>query len=512
MNLHILFASALLICLSIFTVGCGVSLPRNAGQPSIALPPAQTGVLAESVSEMMAQHPQLSGVTPLASGTDAFAARMLLADSATTSIDTQYYIWRADLTGYLLLARLHRAAERGVRVRLLLDDHGTGGLDAEIAALQAHPNAEVRLWNPFTVRRFKMLSYGVDFFRLNRRMHNKSFTVDGQVSVLGGRNIGDEYFNTGFMPLSVDLDVLVVGEVVPQISQDFDRYWNSVSAYPSAQIITKTAHVDPILAQLERFKNSEQMVKYRSMLEQSKFLARLGSGALDFEWTQVTLVSDDPAKGQGALPREKLLTGLMAKAVGEIEYKIDGVTPYFVPGKEGVTAFNGLVKNGVEVRILTNSLEATDVLPVHAGYAKRRKKLLEGGVELFEMRSRVEANEETKKLGPFGSSASSLHAKTFAVDGKRIFVGSFNFDPRSARLNTEMGVLIESERLAQGLHSVFDSGLSGAAWQVKLHDHDLLWMDPGKTDTPAITKEPGSNIWRNSAIKVIGWLPVEWLL
>jgi putative cardiolipin synthase len=385
-------------------------------------------------------------------------------------------------------------------------------LDAEISALQAHPNVEVRLWNPFTARRFKKLSFAVDFFRLNRRMHNKSFTVDGHASVLGGRNIGDEYFNTGSMPLSVDLDVLVVGEVVPQISADFDRYWNSGSAYPAAQIITKTAQVDPILSQLARFKSSEQMAKYRGMLEQSSFLTRLNSGSLDFEWTQVTLVSDDPAKGQGALPREKLLTGLMAKAVGDIEHKFDGVTPYFVPGKEGVEAFTGLVKEGVDVRILTNSLEATDVLPVHAGYAKRRKKLLDGGVGLFEMRRHVAANEETKKLGPFGSSASSLHAKTFAVDGKKIFVGSFNFDPRSARLNTEMGLLIESERLAQGLHTVFDSGLNGTAWQVKLADNDLLWLDPESIDGAPLAKEPGSNIWRNAALKLIGWLPVEWLL
>src|SRR5690554_1424990 len=231
------------------------------------------------------------------------------------------------------------------------------------------------------------------------------------------------------------------------------------------------------------------------------------------EWTQATLVSDSPAKGQGALPREKLLGGHLLKAVGNIEERFDGVSPYFVPGKEGVEAFTTLKQRGVNLRMLTNSLEATDVVAVHAGYAKRRKKLLAGGVELFELRRQVEsADEVSSKLGPFGSSGASLHAKTFAVDGKRIFVGSFNFDPRSARLNTEMGLLIDSEYLAGALHTAFDSGLAGTAWQVQEDKGKLVWVDPSNDAVQPLTKEPGISFWRSISLTVIGWLPVEWLL
>lgn len=503
----------LLIALSLVIAGCGFSLPKNTGDYSTALPPAEEGRLATATRQMMTENPSLTGVVPLSNGADAFAARMLLADAATSSIDTQYYIWRADLTGYLLLDRLKQAADRGVRVRLLLDDHGTSGLDPEIAALDAHPNIEVRLWNPFNLRTFKLLSFTFDFFRLNRRMHNKSFTVDGHVSVLGGRNVGDEYFSTGETPLFVDLDVLVAGKVVPVISQDFDNYWNSPSSYPANLVIKKANQPELISKKLDYYSHTKQMAEYRELLEQTEVVARLTAGDLAMEWTQATLVSDSPAKGQGALPREKLLGGHLLKTVGNIEERFDGVSPYFVPGKEGVEAFTTLKQRGVNLRMLTNSLEATDVVAVHAGYAKRRKKLLAGGVELFELRRQVEgADEVSSKLGPFGSSGASLHAKTFAVDGKRIFVGSFNFDPRSARLNTEMGLLIDSEYLAGVLHTAFDSGLAGAAWQVQEDKGKLVWVDPSNDAVQPLTKEPGISFWRSISLTVIGWLPVEWLL
>lgn len=497
----------------LFVSGCSLGLPNNNGGYSSALPAATEGHLAESVMAMMEEHPGLTGVVPLMHGADAFVARMLLADVATTSIDTQYYIWRSDLTGHLLLDRLQRAAERGVKVRLLLDDHGTGGLDPEIIALQSHPNVEVRLWNPFVIRRFKPLAFAYDFFRLNRRMHNKSFTVDGQASILGGRNVGDEYFGTGKTALFVDLDVLVAGEVLPAISADFDAYWNSPSAFPAEQIITKRMQgKDPIKDKLESYNNSAQMSEYRELLNNSSLISDLTEGELVLEWTNATLISDSPAKGQGAVARKDLLYGHMQEAVGEIKVKFDGVSAYFVPGAAGVKAFTELEERGVQVRMLTNALEATDVLPVHAGYAKRRKKLLKSGVELYELRRQVAADAVSNKLGPFGSSGASLHAKTFAVDGERIFVGSFNFDPRSARLNTEMGLLIESPWMAQGLHAAFDAGLGGTAWKVELHDGRMVWIEPEATDKPPLTKEPGRTFWRNIGLMVIGWLPIEWLL
>lgn len=512
-HMFLIIVGAVCVCVvAILVARLFFALPPNQAERTTVLPPAIDGKLAGSVVAKTAAHPGLSGIVPLAQGTDAFAARLLLANAATSSIDAQYYIWHADLTGYLLLDALQRAAQRGVRIRLLLDDNGTAGLDAELAALDAHPNAEVRLWNPFNLRHFKVLSYAFDFSRLNRRMHNKSFTVDNRASIVGGRNVGDEYFDTGPAALYIDLDALAIGKVVSKISCDFDRYWNSPSAYPADRIVADADSNDPVAAALDRYRDTLQMSGYQDLVEHSGLVDDLATGRLDLEWTTALLVSDDPAKGQGALPRRNLLTGHLKTAVGEIAHRFDGVSPYFVPGEAGVEAFTRLEQRGVEVRMLTNSLAATDVLPVHAGYAKRREDLLEQGVELFELRRRAAPNAPADTIGPFGSSGASLHAKTFAVDDERIFIGSFNFDPRSAQLNTEMGLLIHSERMAKGLHQAFDNGLGGLAWKVERREGDLVWINTDTPNVPPRKKEPGDSFWKSAVIKLLGWLPVEWLL
>lgn len=477
---------------------------------STALPPPEETVLAQSVLDKNRAHPGKTGVSPLGHGADAFAARMILAEAAQSSIDAQYYIWHGDLTGALLLDALKRAADRGVRVRLLLDDNGTSGLDPELAELDAHENAEVRLYNPFNLRRFKLLSYGFDFFRLNRRMHNKSFTVDGAASILGGRNIGDEYFDTGPTALYVDLDVLAIGDIVPEVSADFDRYWAAEAVHPATPIVGALRAGDPIATRVVGFKDAPQMAEYVELIQSSGLIGALRAGTLDLEWTDVILVSDDPVKGLGAVPREDLLVSRLGQAVGVIETRFDGISPYFVPASAGVKAFSMLEERGVQVRMLTNSLEATDVLPVHAGYTKRRRDLLENGIGLFELKRQGAAITPKEKFAPLGSSGASLHAKTFAVDGKRIFIGSFNFDPRSTTLNTEMGLLIDSEVLASRMHAFFDNGLNDMAWEVELSDGDLAWKDIATDTTESL--EPGSTFFKRVALKVIGWLPVEWLL
>ena len=509
--LKYLLLITVLVVIAIIAARFTFTLPPTTGRSdSTALAPARTGSLAEALARRGAGHEGLSGIAALQSGAGAFAARILLADAAVSSIDAQYYIWHADLTGYLLLEALQRAADRGVRVRLLLDDNGTSGLDPELAALDAHPNFEVRLYNPFNLRRLKPLSYCFDFFRLNRRMHNKSFTVDGHVTVLGGRNVGDEYFGTGSNALFMDLDVLAVGRIVPDVSADFDRYWAAPAVHPAGPIVGKAGVGDPVARRLEKFQNDPQLSEYREILRQSTIVSALAQGDLGLEWTQAVLVSDDPVKGEGAVARQDLLASRLMQAVGRIETRFDGVTAYFVPGTAGVNAFATLEARGVQVRMLTNSLEATDVLPVHAGYAKRRSDMLRSGVELFELRRQFAPESPPGVFAAFGSSGASLHAKTFAVDGARIFVGSFNFDPRSTTLNTEMGLLIDSKPLAQGVHSAFDRGLDGVAWRVELADGDLVWVDP--VSGSRSLNEPGSTAMKRAALKVVGWLPVEWLL
>lgn len=484
--------------------------PVEARVDSTALAAPADAPLSTAVLRQSRDHPGETGVLALGNGADAFAARMILANTAVSSIDAQYYIWHNDLTGALLLDALKRAADRGVRVRLLLDDNGTSGLDGPLATLNAHENAEVRIYNPFNLRRFKSLSFAFDFFRLNRRMHNKSFTVDGAATILGGRNIGDEYFGTGATALYVDLDVLAVGEVVPEVAADFDRYWAAKAVHPAGPIVGPVPEGDPIGGRVTHYEGDPQLAEYRDVLNASTVIPALRAGTADVEWTDVILVSDDPIKGMGAVPREDLLAVRLMQAVGKVESHMDGISPYFVPGKAGVDAFGALERQGIKVRMLTNSLEATDVLPVHAGYAKRRRDLLKTGARLYELKPQAAIGTPKDKMGPFGSSGASLHAKTFAVDGTRIFVGSFNFDPRSTTLNTEMGLLIDSADMATRMEQAFDRDLDGLAWEVTLEDGDLVWRNSATGNETR--REPGSTLLKSAALTVIGWLPVEWLL
>ncbi|PRY95762.1 putative cardiolipin synthase [Hasllibacter halocynthiae] len=484
--------------------------PTSRGPVQHALPPARHGPLADGIQERSVRHEGLTGVASLRDGVPAFAARALLADVAVRSIDAQYYIWKPDLTGLLLLDALWRAAERGVRVRLLLDDNGTDGLDPYLAWVGRHPRIEVRLYNPFNLRRGKRLAYAFDFPRLNRRMHNKSFTVDGRATIVGGRNIGDEYFDTGAQAIYLDRDVLAVGPVVEKVSADFDRYWNCPSVHPAAPILGPPPARDPLAPALREHLAERQWATYREELQDSRFVERIRSGEMDLEWTRASLLSDDPAKGEGRARPDQLLAERLARAVGGVAEGLDGVSPYFVPGCRGTELFALMARRGVQVRLLTNALEATDVLPVHAGYVCWRRALLTGGVRLFELKREAAPPRRTKGLGPFGSAGSSLHAKTFAVDGERVYVGSFNFDPRSTSLNTEMGLLIESPRMAAEMRAAFDEDLHGLAWEVLLRGGHLLWRD---TATGAIRPdEPGGTPSRALAIAAMKHLPIEWLL
>ena len=450
---------------------------------SVRLQDTDESRLGRSIAPLAQANPGLSGVYPLLSGRDAFAARVRLADVAERSLDVQYYIWHNDLSGTLLFDALRRAADRGVRVRLLLDDNNTNGLDAMLATLEAQPNVEVRLFNPFVLRGWRLLGYLFDFARLNRRMHNKSFTADNQATVIGGRNVGDEYFGGGQDVLFVDLDVLAVGPIVDEVSRDFDRYWASGSSYPLGDLLpaASPASIAKLAAAAATVQHEPAALAYTQAIVESPFMRSLLARSLTFEWTQVSLVSDDPAKGLGLASSDDLLWSRLKRVMKKPTRDMELVSPYFVPGPEGVEFFASMAQGGVQVAVLTNSLEATDVTVAHAGYAKRRKPLLAAGVKLFEMKrtaSISSVGRERKSLGSGGSSASSLRAKTFSLDGSRIFIGSFNFDPRSARLNTEMGFVIDSPALAQSIAGTFAQNMSASAYQVRLApDGTLRWIE-----------------------------------
>ena len=489
--------------------------------PSIANRPASTVItetnatrLGRALAPLLEAHPRVSGVYPLRDARDAFAARYLLAGAAEVSLDVQYYIWRNDLSGTLLLKALVEAADRGVRVRLLLDDNNTSGLDALLAAVDSHPRIEVRLFNPFAIRRLRPLAYLTDFPRLNRRMHNKSFTADNQVTVIGGRNVGDEYFGATEGVLFADLDVIGIGPVVHDVSADFDRYWSSESSFPADRLLPPASAPDvrEIAERASRVEQQSEAVAYMDALRHSSFVRDVLAGVLPFEWAATRMVSDPPSKVLGAAAGRELLFHKFGEIFGTPSTSVDLVSPYFVPGSYGVDLFGGWSKRGVKVRVLTNSLEATDVAVVHAGYAKRRKPLLKAGVTLFELRA-APGERPAGSAGPFGSSGASLHAKTFAVDRSRIFIGSFNFDPRSAELNTEMGFVIDSPLLAQRMAQVFENDVPGNAYSVQLsQSNDLVWIEQQDGRTVPHSTEPGAGFWRRAGVTLLSMLPIDPLL
>ena len=482
---------------------------------SLAFTDTPTSKLAGNIAAQMALHPSKSGTYPLTGGDTAFAARMFLASAATRSIDVQYYMWRQDLTGRLLAAALVEAADRGVRIRLLLDDISTSGQDGMLAALDSHPNIEVRLFNPFVIRSPRLIGYLTDFFRLNRRMHNKSFTTDNHLTIVGGRNVGDEYFAAAKGMQFADLDVLAAGPVVTDVSRQFDQYWASQSSYPVAMLFSPAPEGAraAFMANVAAERRSERGQAYAKLISTTEFGGGFSIDALKFDWSPVALVHDDPAKGLGQVRRDKLLLGSLAARIGQPKSRIDLVSPYFVPGRIGARYLCGLRRDGLKVRILTNSMQATDVQPVHAGYARYRRKLLTAGVELFELKSSMGKVKNRRHIFKLGSSNASLHAKTFAIDGERLFVGSFNFDLRSAFLNCEMGLIIDSPALASSVSAMFEQSLAELSYRPLIDlDGRLYWLasEQGKDIRHAV--EPETTVFGRMRIWLISLPPIEWLL
>jgi cardiolipin synthase C len=522
-----------LALVGLLQAGCA-SLPTDYPR-SISAVLTDTGDtrLGQASSRLLAEHPEVSGILLLDRGTDALLARLALAEAAERSLDIQYYIWHGDTTGKVLLERVLRAADRGARVRLLLDDIGTAADDRNLLAIDSHPNIEVRLFNPIASRSARLLGMMADFSRTNRRMHNKSFTADNQVMIVGGRNIGDEYFAARPDIEFADLDLLAIGPVVGEVSRQFDLYWNSPLAFPIPAIAQSTPSEEEMhqaLAGLRAFVQSQTESDYAQALKSSGLAERLAEGSLAFSYGKARVVADDPMKilQESADDSSRLLPSLLPE-LESLRSELVLVSPYFVPGDAGVARLQSLSQRGVKVRVLTNSLASTDVTAVHAGYQRYRRALIDAGVELYELKpsaARGAENDTAAKPGAdrgkhhlSGSSRASLHAKAMIFDRRALFVGSMNLDPRSVFTNTEIGVVVEQAELAARQAEKLVNQLPNVGFRLELtpaQETDsapgIEWVTTRDGQPIRYSTEPMTNAWQRFKVWFYSLFPIEHLL
>lgn len=473
--------------------------------PSYAVPVSETQNtrLGQFLSPVLRNAPESTGIIPLAEAEPSLNARLTLINNAQATLDIQYYIWRDDKSGQRLTQAIYQAANRDVRVRLLLDDLHSRGIEESLKKLDSHPNIEVRLFNPFLPRSSRIIGFITDFPRANRRMHNKSLTVDNQATIVGGRNIGDDYFYRSDGVLFADLDVLAIGDVVAKVSSDFDAFWNSDSAYPHELIAQSTSPSEhPLFSQQA---NTDELPGLSELLHNDSII-----------WAKTQIVSDSPLKALGKAESDQLIAHALKEIIGQPKKQLLLVSPYFVPTLSGVKALESIAEKGINISVLTNSFAANDVAIVHSGYAKWRKRLLKADIRLFEMRPGTVGTDTTiyeSVETSLSSSASSLHAKTFAVDGQRVFVGSFNFDPRSARLNTELGFVIESPEIASAMSNVFNEKVPYSAYEVLLAPSgSLYWLERNGNHHRRYDTEPGTTWFQRFSVGFFSLLPIDWLL
>jgi cardiolipin synthase C len=514
--------------------------------------------MGKKIQAQAVNHPGASGFSLLPTGIDAFAARAYLIDKAEKTLDLQYYLFHDDLTGNFLFDRIIAAADRGVRVRLLLDDwHLTKKTDYLIATMALHPNIEVRVFNPFGTHRSSLLAralkmaFGPD--RLKGRMHNKAFIVDNSVAIVGGRNIGDEYFGASSEANFYDMDIIILGSVTREVSAIFDDYWNCVLAVPINALISIRPSADDLKSARRDLETQRERLKkstYGLKVQKSDLLKRIDAGTVPIVWGQAQVLSDDPLKCINADDPKRLtkmmqeLKGILEKAQSEALM----VSPYLVPGEAGVRFIQQMRDRGVTIKIITNSFVSTDVPVAQIGYMHYRQDLLRMGVELYEIKptlvdlardrgrfggdalrffnsfiqgggSLIQRSASLIQIGGSslqfgGSSRGALHAKTFILDRQTVFVGSFNFDPRSMRLDTQNGVTIHSPELATQAAWVFAEGVSPTrTYRVTLMgDGDLVWITEDDGREVRYYQEPQSRFWPRLTLRCLSWFTPESML
>src|SRR6266478_4975307 len=473
---------------SIVVLAACVGLPRHVQKNhSEALHQTDTMALGRVVAHTHGGGRNLSGIRLLTSGDEALASLIALADRAQRTLDVQYYIIHEDDSSRLLLYHVRLAADRGVRVRVLVDDLNTAGEDRRFMHLGEHPHVEVRVFNPFPGGRSTMwtrlLASVSEIPRINHRMHNKLIVADNAIAITGGRNIGDQYFTRDVHSNFIDLDVVAAGTIVPELSASFDAFWNSKYAYPIASLAAPVP-AELLLKALEESASSPD----------ANWLAQeIATDDLQLTWVPATVLADRPAKiASESVPNEEDTIANNIKALmRSAEQEVIVISPYFVPGPDGVALMRDLVARGVHIRILTNSLASTDSPLVHNGYSHYRVQLLKLGIELSEVRPKL--GQKRARFHPFRSSTASLHAKALVIDQKTVFIGSMNMDARSARTNSELGLVMRSAEIARQVTSLLDDISADGSYKLRLVDGSdrIEWSsgEPGSEKTWYIDPE-----------------------
>ncbi len=496
--------------------GCA-GLPTNVVRPpSSALLDTRHTTLGELTTPAAAQHPGESGFLLFNTGEGGIQARVAMAEVAKSSIDAQYFQWGRDTVGRVLLERLIAAADRGVRVRLLIDDYWAIGYDLAFQAIDAHPNIDVRVFNPFVRPRTRVMQLVGRFTELNRRMHNKLFVADGQVAVVGGRNLIDDYFGLGEEICYRDFDLLAIGPVVSQTETAFDSYWNSQWTYPISSLVTPASQAERDQA-LERFSvrvAADRATFPYALPHEDAALAWLRQFEGKVVWGPAELVNDDPSSVANPFDAPPgVVWNKMAALATQAEHEIVLENAYLLPNAEMPTV-HALRERGVVLRMLTNSLATTDEVPVNAHYANRRSQLVDLGVELYEMKPDA-ASRELYIARPATSKARlALHGKAAVFDRKTVFIGSFNLDPRSQNLDTEMVFVVYSPQLAAQFLDAFATDFAPEnAWRIAdvVDEDDVAWITQ-QPARPLVEPHDPASTWRRFLRSIERILPLAPLL
>lgn len=511
MNMISRFAKPAAVLLFTIVAGCA-TLPSDFERvPSYALIDTADTRLAREIQPLVDDHAPLSGFHVINDGANAFAARLNLIQAADKSIDAQYYIWHSDLTGNALFNQLLLAADRGVRVRILLDDFNTAGQDNQLQLLDAHPNLDIRLYNPFANRGMRVADYVSDFKRVDHRMHTKTLTVDNQVTIFGGRNVGDEYFAAGEDVIFSDMDALAIGPIVREISDQFDLFWNSEWVYPiyafRKEEATTAKEIEVFRMQSEEQMQIARTSEYAEIIRKLETKSESDIDQLPMSWSRWLLAHDLPDNIVAReITQETHLAPNLKQGMDRAQQELIIVSPYFVPGEAFTQYLTQRVKDGVRVRILTNSLQSTDSSLVHAGYMRYREDLLAGGVELYEFKATGNKEMEDKlNKNRIDADHATLHAKFFGFDRRFLFIGSYNMDARSKVLNTELGAYFENPENARRLSEIFDQHILLFAYQLKLDDDgELEWLTrTNDGEVVKVEQEPDTTFWKRFNTRIL---------